>query len=112
MAVKTRKATETKVLRGLNLNGVVRVFSKVKTVEVKGKQVTFINYWTNISRKREDGEYDQKGITLLFGKDADQPEHNADIRIIDAFMTLDGKEAFQRPAIFVKEWDYEEVTKK
>lgn len=112
MATKPRKTqSETKQLRGLSINGLIRVFSKDRTVKVDGKDTTITNFWTNVSSKRADGEYDQKGIALRFGKDADQPEHNSDIRIIEGFMTLDGQGAYQRPAIFVKEWDYEETKK-
>lgn len=101
---RTKKKEENKVNYGLKSVGVIRIFSKEK--EIKGYSIT--DYWTNISRRDENGDWINSPLKVYFGKDAEVPEHNSLIGIEDSNLFLSGKGNFKQIALFVREWDYVE----
>lgn len=104
MAKTRTKRKENKINYGLKSVGVIRIFSKTK--DVKGFEIT--DFWTNISRKNEKGEWINSPLKVYFGKDSEVPEHNNLIGIEDSNIFLSGKGDYKQIALFVKEWVYVE----
>lgn len=93
-----------KILRGLDLKGTVRVFTKSKEVVLKSKKkVNITDVWTNMSYKVADDEYLQAPLKLTFGRDARIPKHNTDIEV-EGFLTVSGNPGYERLAMFVQSW--------
>lgn len=93
---------------GLTISGNIRVFSKTKTFEGKGKvKYDITDHWINISEKNEDGTYLNKPINLVFKKDSEKPTNNTVMNIKEGFFLIKGAGKFAKPAIYVKDWNYD-----
>lgn len=105
-ATSKAKETEKPALKvGLQAFGIIRVFQKTKKVKVKGKNVEITDFWTNVSRKDENGEYINKSIGVFFGKDAEKPEENGLIDVTEAWFFITGNEGYERISLFISEWE-------
>lgn len=114
MPTKTKakaKAQEEKpVLKfGLQAHGVIRIFSKDKEVAVKGKKVTITDFWTNVSRKVEDGVYENVNLKVSFPMDHETPEHNEIIEVKEGFLTVTGEGEYALMKMVIMSWDYTEA---
>ena len=106
---KAKATPEKPVLKfGLQVSGVTRIFSKDKEVAVKGKKVTITDYWTNVSRKVEDGVYENVNLKVSFPMDSEIPEHNTTIEVKAGFLTVSGEGEYARMKLVIMEWDYTE----
>lgn len=106
---KAVKKEEPKPSFGLKPTGTIRCFSKERTVTGTDKKKTeydITDYWFNVSRKEENGEYVNKSVKILFKKDAETPENNSTIVVTDAFFTVHGNGEYARIALFILAWDY------
>ena len=104
----SKRARNSKVRYGMNVNGITRVFCKERTVKSKkdGKKYTFEEYSTSISRKEEDGNYTNLYIPVFFAKGLDKPENNSVVELQDSNLFVSGNEGYERISLYVKEWDY------
>lgn len=104
-ATKTKETKKEVQKFGLQVFGVIRLFQKTKKVKVKGKTVEIVEFWTNISRKDEDGEYLNKSMSVFFGKDADKPTESGLIDISSGWFFITGNEGYERISLFVDGFD-------
>lgn len=92
---------------GLQVTGIVRAFSKtrkVKSAETK-KEYTITDHWLNVSEKDENGVYFNKGMTMIFGREAKAvPNNNELVCLDDAFPMITGTGDYRRIALFVRAW--------
>ena len=104
----SKRARNSKVSYGMNVNGITRVFCKEKTVKSKkdGKKYTFEEYSTSISRREEDGTYTNLYIPVFFAKDLDRPENNSIIELQESNLFVSGNNGYERISLYVKQWDY------
>ena len=104
----SKRARNSKVRYGMNVNGITRVFCKEKTVKSKkdGKKYTFEEYSTSISRREEDGNYTNLYIPVFFAKGLDKPENNSVVRLEDSNLFVSGNAGYERISLYVKQWDY------
>ena len=94
---------------GLNVVGNIRVFRKDKDIKGKNKKTfTVTDVWFNVSEKEENGDYFNRSMNLVFGRDAERPENNRVITIYDSFPMITGNGDYRKIALFVKEWAYAE----
>ena len=98
----------SKVQYGLNINGVVRVFSKEKQIQSNGSTFNIKDVWFNVSEKGENGEYENVSTNLVFGRNVESPVNNSIVYINEAFPVLRGKGKYRKVAYFVKNWNYVE----
>ena len=98
----------SKVQYGLNINGVVRVFSKEKQIQSNGNTFNITDVWFNVSEKGENGEYENVSTNLVFGRNVESPVNNSIVYINEAFPVLRGKGKYRKVAYFVKSWNYVE----
>ena len=108
MSKRPRNSKESKVRYGLNVNGITRVFCKERTVKSKkdGKEYTFEEYTTTISRKDENGNYTNLYIPVFFAKGLDKPENNSVIILQESNLFVSGNAGYERISLYVKQWDY------
>ena len=98
----------SKVQYGLNINGVVRVFSKEKQIQSNGNTFNITDVWFNVSEKGENGEYENVSTNLVFARNVVPPVNNSIVYINEAFPVLRGKGKYRKVAYFVKSWNYVE----
>jgi len=98
---------------GLMTSGNIRVFSKTKEMEGKGKiKYEITDYWINVSEKTgeqdKDGKdvYLNKSINLVFKKDSEKPTNNTVMNLKEGYFLIKGTGKYAKPAIYVKDWDY------
>ena len=101
------KQPSTQPKYGLDFQGMIRVFAKSKSVDVKGKKVIITDHWLNLSRKDENEQYENLSVKLQFKKDDSTPENNSMI-VVKGFLTMSGRGDYIRPALMITEWDYVE----
>lgn len=107
---KAKAQEEKPVIKfGLQAHGVIRIFSKDKEVTVKGKKVTITDFWTNVSRKVDDGVYENVNLKVSFPMDAETPEHNEIIEVKEGFLTVAGEGEYARMKMVIMAWDYTEA---
>ena len=99
---KQRKQSTT---YGIDLEGVVRIFRKDRFITVQGEEVAISDFWFNVSRKKGEGEYDNKSLNVYFSRDSEVPENNELITLKGHFM-LNGEGEYQKIVVYAKEWDY------
>ena len=106
MSKRVRK--EKRVLYGMYVVGVIRVFCNERTVRSKkdGKEYTFEEYTTTISRKEENGKYTNLYVPVFFEKGLDKPENNSLIMLQESNLFVSGNKGYERIALYVKQWDY------
>ena len=106
----SKRARNSKVRYGMNVNGITRVFCREKTVKSKkdGKKYTFEEYSTSISRREEDGNYTNLYIPVFFAKGLDKPENNSVVELQDSNLFVSGNAGYERISLYVKQWDYED----
>jgi len=106
MSKRVRK--EKRVLYGMYVVGVIRVFCNERTVRSKkdGKEYTFEEYTTTISRKEENGKYTNLYVPVFFEKGLDKPENNSLIMVQESNLFVSGNKGYERIALYVKQWDY------
>ena len=104
----SKRARNSKVRYGMNVVGVTRIFCREKTVKSKkgGKEYTFEEYTTTISRLNEDGKYTNLYIPVFFAKGLDKPENNSVVELQDSNLFVSGNAGYERISLYVKQWDY------
>ena len=110
MSKRARNSKGSKVKYGLYVVGVTRVFCNEREVKSKkdGKVYSFEDYTTSISRKEENGKYTNLYIPVFFAKDLDKPENNSVIKLQESNLFVSGNSGYERIALYVKQWDYED----
>ena len=108
MSKRVRNSKEKRVLYGLNVFGVTRIFCNQRTVISKkdSKKYTFEEYTTSVSRKDENGKYTNLYIPIYFEKGLDKPENNSLIILYESNLFVSGNKGYERIALYVKQWDY------
>ena len=97
--------SKTKIKYGLTVEGVVRVFSKEKTIEGKNKKkFTITDVWFNVSEREEDGNYFNKPMNLVFKRGLYYPNNNTVIKL-KGFPVIRGNGDYRQIAILVQEWE-------
>ena len=92
---------------GLDITGNIRVFRKDKEIEGKGKKTfTVTDVWFNVSEK-EDDQWVNKSMKLLFKRDLNPPENNTVIEITKAFPVLTGDGKYRQIALMVLDYEPE-----
>ena len=106
MSIRVRSAK--RVLYGMYVVGVIRVFCNERTVRSKkdGKEYTFEEYTTTISRKEENGKYTNLYVPVFFERGLDKPENNSLIMLQESNLFVSGNKGYERIALYVKQWDY------
>ncbi len=114
MAKTRARATKTeekpKMNYGLFVIGNTRIFSREKTVQSKktGDEVTFEEFTITISRKLEDGTYTNLYLPVFFAKDAERPENNTIIKVIESRLFVSGNGKYEKISLYIEQWDYVE----
>lgn len=104
---REKKQVEKKdqLMVGMNITGVIRIFGKEKSINVKGKDIEIDEYWTNVSTKVSDDEWINVSLRCGFKRDVTTPEFNTLIRI-QGFLTTTGEGKYARLKLMIMDWEY------
>ena len=105
MTVKKRK---NKTSYGLKVQGSIRVFTKEKTIKIKGVETKITDTWFNVSNKVGENDYENKSMKILFNKEVGTPENNTVIEVVESWFMLHGQDKYQQVVLYVKDWEYVE----